>query len=159
MHSFKSLLSSVDGNEAKFSELVIGSMKNAVPSWANSSQTMASDIRRSLQYVNTKHVRSKSEMENLLEEAPSTTWEISFSDIHLGKKVAEGLHLVFCYNFCLGAFGEVFKGELWGKTVAVKRLKLNYQQFDQNQHEIITNLQQESAVMSSLRFVVSMLYY
>jgi serine/threonine protein kinase len=61
------------------------------------------------------------------------SWKIEYKFVTLGQKIAEG------------RFGEVYQGTLWGKTVAIKRLKSKLTE------KIVEKLKEEAAVMSSLR--------
>jgi len=79
--------------------------------------------------------------EELLIEERTEPWQIEYSSLKLGKKLAEGF------------FGEVYKGQLWGKKVAIKRLKLSssIEQDEQMKLKTIRKLKEEAAIMSSLR--------
>ena len=54
-----------------------------------------------------------------------------------------------------GAFGEVFKGRLWGTDVAIKKLKLK--DIDM-QDKLVEDLKREIAILSNLRHPNMVLY-
>jgi serine/threonine protein kinase len=54
-----------------------------------------------------------------------------------------------------GAFGEVFKGRLWGTDVAIKKLKLKDVA---KQAELLEDLKREIAILSNLRHPNMVLY-
>lgn len=137
-HSFNSLFNACHGDEIKFAELIIQRMMFQVPSWSSSPSAMATDLKRIISSLQVDQSKQSKHNDHLIIEEKVESWEISFSDLKLHKKIAEGF------------FGEVYKGELWGKTVAVKRLKLNYQS-NEDSDKIVYKLKQEAAVMSSLR--------
>ena len=92
-------------------------------------------------------------------EIPDTTskhnldqWMIPFDKIHLGKKLGEG------------NFGDVFRGTLWGTTVAVKKLKWvnregreGYTMHSYNV-EAKSELEAEVQVLATLRHPNTLLY-
>jgi hypothetical protein len=72
------------------------------------------EIRSSSGFVQGETEGSSSEEKTQskdLDVAPHSSWEIDPSDVHYGEMVAEGF------------FGEVYTGRVWGKEVAIKRLK------------------------------------
>lgn len=125
IHSFRHLLNTHSGDAIKFGETVLQKMKLVVPSWSASQQQMNRDM------LDVLSIQKRDEIEFI----PLNKWEIDFTQLIIEKKIAEG------------AFGEVYKASFLGKTVAVKRLKLNYKENVDWDH-IIEKLQTEAAIMS-----------
>ncbi|XXQ31678.1 Protein kinase domain containing protein [Plasmodiophora brassicae] len=73
--------------------------------------------------------------------SPSQQWEIDYNQITILEKIGDG------------AFGEVFKGRLWGTDVAVKTIKA-----DQVTESVVDDLKKEVAILSQLRHPNVVLY-
>lgn len=86
-----------------------------------------------LQNVNSKNI--------VVEPQVHEQWEIDFELLNIQSKVGDG------------AFGEVFRGRLWGTDVAIKKLKS-----EQLTPQILQELKQEIAILSTLRHPNVLLY-
>jgi len=65
--------------------------------------------------------------------------QISFEEIIIGERIGRG------------NYGEVFKGNWRGTTVAIKKMKLPYAATGQEEGEILTDFEREAEIMRSLR--------
>lgn len=74
-------------------------------------------------------------------EEKTEEWQIEYSSLNLGPKIAEGF------------FGEVSMGWLWGKKVAIKKLKFTsaIEHDAKEKAKTIRKLKEEAAIMSSIR--------
>jgi len=125
--SFKHLLNAYKGDEMRFAQTILEKMREEVPQWLN-CYTMNTDIKRLMQKMIKDVVEKPSRRLSLDEKVQP--WQIDYSSIKIGDKIAEG------------HFGEVFKGNLWGKVVAIKKLKKNI-----HNDKILQKLEQEAAMM------------
>ncbi|KAL0480807.1 hypothetical protein AKO1_006924 [Acrasis kona] len=120
----------------KFATIILEKLQQQVPQWSN-FQSFQTDIKRYLQYMQ-QHYKSDDVEASQLEDR-CEPWQIEYSTLKLGKKIAEGY------------FGEVYKGTYLQKKVAIKRLKFTQINDSAEQDKIIYKLKEEAGVMSSLR--------
>lgn len=130
-NAFRHLYNSNRGDEMKFTRMILEKVSAQVPQW-NNKYRMSTDIKRILQHMVKDEEENKKTKQMLIEEKVES-WQIDYTSVTLGPKIAEG------------RFGEVYKGTLWGKEVAIKRLKSKLTE------KMISKLKEEAAVMSSLR--------
>lgn len=130
-NAFRHLYNSNRGDEMKFTRMILEKVSAQVPQW-NNKYRMNTDIKRILTHMVKDEEENKKTKQMLIEEKVES-WQIDYTSVTLGPKIAEG------------RFGEVYKGTLWGKEVAIKRLKSKLTE------KMISKLKEEAAVMSSLR--------
>lgn len=73
-----------------------------------------SDCREWIAQLESAIERHRQRLEGMESKTPSVhveNWEIDYSALTIVEKIGEG------------AFGEVFKGRLWGTDVAIKKIK------------------------------------
>ncbi len=140
--SMSHILSALNNDQAKFCEEVLSCMRRTVHPWKN-VHTFTTDVRRTLQSCARKGWGKSQDdnVEKLDIEDRTEPWQIPYENLILGKKIAEGF------------YGEVFKGALWGKQVAIKRLKFSAEVIhnDPEKEKIVRKLKEEASIMSTLR--------
>ncbi len=139
IHSFRHLLNSHHDDSQLFLSTIFEKMALVNTKWSMNRREFIQDLE---QYVVSQQSQlgSGNTTPRMTSPLSFSKFEIDYKELVVEKKIAEG------------AFGEVFCGKLWGKRVAVKRLKLNYrsQQSKEDWDHIIDKLQQEAQIMSEL---------
>jgi len=81
--------------------------------------------------------KRKTRADEGISQAPQ--WEIDFKELEISEKIGDG------------AFGEVFKGRLWGTDVAIKQFKA-----EKINQKVLNDLKKE--VLSSVNYDIRMLF-
>lgn len=112
---------------------VFGVRIHGLTSWFSSVESKSVWIKAITSVIGQHYARQLKEAET------SSRWEIDFSEIVLHEKIGDG------------AFGEVFRGTLWGTEVAVKTFK-------SITDKVLGDLQKEVEILSNLRHPNVVLY-
>jgi serine/threonine protein kinase len=132
--AFQNLVIAMNGNELKSAVSCLKVIQKV--GWNDNTATFSIDMRRAIHDIIKEASIDEVDTQQIELEEKTDAWQVDFECLKLGKKIAEGF------------FGEVYKGSMYGKKVAVKRLK-----FSENveKDKIIRKLKEEAAIMSSIR--------